>query len=145
MNGRTVSITRANASRSPHWARVMRSRTSASGRNGVSVIITAGRILFPSEQSNVRPLRGHDKRNQRTGRDANRPPLSAPADGELDPRRRAEVRFPMSIRTVFLAVSLSTSALAQQTIAEKTDFRATSRHADVIAFCTELAKKSPVV
>ncbi len=32
-----------------------------------------------------------------------------------------------------------------QTVAEKTDFRATSRHADVVAFCDELAKRSPLV
>jgi dipeptidyl-peptidase 4 len=37
------------------------------------------------------------------------------------------------------------AAFGQQTVAEKTDYRATSRHADVITFCDELAKKSPVV
>ncbi len=34
---------------------------------------------------------------------------------------------------------------AQQTVAEKTDYRATSRHADVVAFCEELKAKSPSV
>lgn len=34
-------------------------------------------------------------------------------------------------------------ALAQQTVAEKSDYRATSRHADVLSFCDELVKKSP--
>src|SRR5438105_965451 len=61
MNGRTCSITQANASRSPRWARVMRSRTSASGKNGVSDVITSGRTLGRSEQSNVRYPRGGDK------------------------------------------------------------------------------------
>src|SRR5947207_8066409 len=32
-----------------------------------------------------------------------------------------------------------------QTVAEKTDYKATSRHADVLAFCDELVKRSPVV
>jgi dipeptidyl aminopeptidase/acylaminoacyl peptidase len=32
-----------------------------------------------------------------------------------------------------------------QTVAEKSDFKATSRHADVVAFCEELAKRSPQV
>jgi dipeptidyl-peptidase-4 len=32
-----------------------------------------------------------------------------------------------------------------RTVAERTDYRTTSRHADVLAFCDELAKKSPVV
>src|SRR5262249_12454633 len=36
-------------------------------------------------------------------------------------------------------------ALAQQTVAEKTDYNATSRHADVVAFCEELGKKSAIV
>jgi YD repeat-containing protein len=31
------------------------------------------------------------------------------------------------------------------TVAEKTDYKATSRHADVLAFCDELVKRSPVV
>ncbi|HEX3151730.1 MAG TPA: DPP IV N-terminal domain-containing protein [Gemmataceae bacterium] len=43
---------------------------------------------------------------------------------------------------LFLVPSL---ALAQQTVAEKTDYKSTSRHADVIAFTEELAKKSPNV
>src|SRR5579871_1371135 len=31
------------------------------------------------------------------------------------------------------------------TIAEKSDYKATSRHADVMEFCERLAKKSPLV
>ena len=37
------------------------------------------------------------------------------------------------------------SAQEPRTVAERTDYRATSRHDDVLAFCQELAKKSPVV
>ena len=36
-------------------------------------------------------------------------------------------------------------AVSQQTVAEKTDYRATSRYADVVAFGEDLAKKSPRV
>ena len=32
-----------------------------------------------------------------------------------------------------------------RTVAERSDYKATSRHADVLAFCQELAKKSPLV
>ncbi len=32
-----------------------------------------------------------------------------------------------------------------QTVAEKSDFKATSRHADVVAFCEEMAKRSPLI
>ena len=34
---------------------------------------------------------------------------------------------------------------AQETVPEKTDYRATSRHADVVAFCEALAKKALAV
>ena len=37
------------------------------------------------------------------------------------------------------------SAFGQETVAEKSDYKATSRHADVVAFGEELAKKSPLV
>jgi len=40
---------------------------------------------------------------------------------------------------------LAKIAFAQQTVAEQTDYRATSRHADVLSFCDELVKKSPSV
>ena len=43
---------------------------------------------------------------------------------------------------VIVAVS---AAFGQQTVAERTNYRSTSRHADVLAFCNELAKRSPVV
>jgi dipeptidyl-peptidase 4 len=48
---------------------------------------------------------------------------------------------------VLLAFVAAPLARAQEprTVAERTDYRATSRHADVIAFCEDLAKKSPVV
>src|SRR4051812_7098653 len=46
-----------------------------------------------SEQSNVRCRRGEDKRIQRPDSDANRPPLSAPPDPELDPRPKGKVQF----------------------------------------------------
>ena len=54
------------------------------------------------------------------------------------------------VRTVvFLVLGLvPTTAGADEpllTVAEKSDFRATSRHADVVAFCQRLAQKSPVV
>lgn len=46
-----------------------------------------------------------------------------------------------------VALALAGSATAQplQTVAEKTDYKATSRFADVAAFCEELAKASPLV
>jgi dipeptidyl aminopeptidase/acylaminoacyl peptidase len=37
------------------------------------------------------------------------------------------------------------AADAPQTVAEKSDYKATSRHADVLEFCEQLAKQSPVV
>ena len=37
------------------------------------------------------------------------------------------------------------TAVCQQTVAEKSDYRATSRHADVVAYCKELAEKAPLV
>ena len=47
---------------------------------------------------------------------------------------------------LFLAASLARAADAPpQTVAEKSDYKATSRHADVVAFCEQLAKQSPVV
>src|SRR5262245_31109570 len=50
------------------------------------------------------------------------------------------------IRTLCALICLVPSlALAQETVAEKSDYKATSRHADVVAFCEELAKKSPNV
>jgi dipeptidyl-peptidase 4 len=50
------------------------------------------------------------------------------------------------IRTLCALFCLIPSlALAQETVAEKSDYKATSRHADVVAFCEDLAKKSPNV
>jgi dipeptidyl aminopeptidase/acylaminoacyl peptidase len=45
----------------------------------------------------------------------------------------------------WLALAAPASAQAPRTVAEKTDYKETSRHADVVAFCEELAKQSPVV
>ncbi|HEX4590517.1 MAG TPA: M14 family metallopeptidase, partial [Gemmataceae bacterium] len=52
-----------------------------------------------------------------------------------------------SILTATLLSLLTTSAPAQEprTVAERTDYAATSRHADVLSFCEELSKKSPLV
>jgi dipeptidyl aminopeptidase/acylaminoacyl peptidase len=51
--------------------------------------------------------------------------------------------------TLLLGTSLARSQQAEppspQTIAEKSDFKATSRHADVVAYCEQLAKQSPLV
>jgi hypothetical protein len=60
-----------------------------------------------------------------------------PWAGKLHPPKRFTV-----LRTLFILLSVAPAALGQQTVAEKTDYRATSRHADVIAFCDELAKKA---
>lgn len=48
---------------------------------------------------------------------------------------------------VVVVHSLCLSAMGQdlQTVAEKTDYKATSRHADVLEFCEALAAKSPLV
>jgi dipeptidyl-peptidase 4 len=83
------------------------------------------------------------RENNVPGGRRNRPPLSALADGGLDPGRRTEVRFPTG--ALVLVLTLTPAAIAQQTVAEKTDYRATSRHSDVVTFCERLAKKSPVV
>jgi len=48
-------------------------------------------------------------------------------------------------RTLFAFVAVVPAVAAQETVPEKTDFRATSRHADVVGFCEAMAKKSPVV
>src|SRR5438477_597093 len=52
---------------------------------------------------------------------------------------------PVVCRALFTLLVFAPAAFAQQTVAEKTDYRATSRHADVVAFCQELAKKAPNV
>jgi dipeptidyl-peptidase 4 len=44
-----------------------------------------------------------------------------------------------------LAAPALAGSPAPETVAEKTDFKATSRHADVVAFCESLARLSPVV
>ncbi len=52
----------------------------------------------------------------------------------------------MNIGTILLLAGASAAAVEPlQTVAEKSDYKATSRHADVLAFCKELAKRSPLV
>ena len=48
-------------------------------------------------------------------------------------------------RALLAVITLLPAATGQETVAERTDYRATSRHADVVAFCEALAKKSPLV
>jgi dipeptidyl-peptidase-4 len=48
-------------------------------------------------------------------------------------------------RSLLVLCAVVPAAAAQETVPEKTDFRATSRHADVVAYCESLAKKSPLV
>jgi dipeptidyl-peptidase-4 len=47
------------------------------------------------------------------------------------------------LRPALLLAALPSVAFGQQTVAEKTDYAATSRYADVVSFGEELAKKSP--
>ncbi len=49
------------------------------------------------------------------------------------------------LRAFTVLFIFSAAAYSQQTVAEKTNYKATSRHADVLAFCDELMKKSPLV
>ena len=44
------------------------------------------------------------------------------------------------LRAFTVLLILSAAAYSQQTVAEKTNYKATSRHADVLAFCDELVK-----
>jgi len=48
-------------------------------------------------------------------------------------------------RALVAILALVPGAVGQQTVAEKTDYRATSRYGDVVAFGDELAKKSSLV
>src|SRR6266511_6009342 len=85
-------------------------------------------------------------RQQREGR------LSTPLPVEsnlffLDGRRTAVRTIP---RVLFVALLLiltqstrADSPQTPQTVAEKSDYKATSRYADVVAFCEALAKRSP--
>jgi dipeptidyl-peptidase 4 len=50
-----------------------------------------------------------------------------------------------TLGALFALALIPLSALSQQTVAEKSDYKATSRHADVVAFGEELAKRSPNV
>ena len=54
----------------------------------------------------------------------------------------------ITLFTAILLLSLPTPSLAQdklQTVAEKSDYKATSRHAEVVDFCERLAKAAPNV
>src|SRR5262245_1661675 len=60
--------------------------------------------------------------------------------------RRTVVRTMRSRSLLFLRVlAPSTGAEPPQTVAETSNYKATSRHADVVAFCETLAKRSPAV
>src|SRR5262245_42939434 len=65
----------------------------------------------------------------------------------LEPRR-SSVKTPtvrlLPLAFVFL-LSTSLPAEPPQTVAEKSDYKATSRHADVMDFCQQLAKESKLV
>src|SRR5205823_9632004 len=61
---------------------------------------------------------------------------------------RTAVRTTLCLSLVSLLLMFAPSTTAQpppRTVAEKSDYKATSRHADVVAFCEELAKQSKVV
>jgi dipeptidyl aminopeptidase/acylaminoacyl peptidase len=59
--------------------------------------------------------------------------------------RSTHLPFAFWLVVTFIAGPAFAPAQEPRTVAEKTDYRATSRHADVLAFCEELAQKSPVV
>ena len=46
-------------------------------------------------------------------------------------------------RALYVLLAAIPAAVGQETVPEKSDYRATSRHADVVAFCEALAKKPP--
>jgi dipeptidyl-peptidase 4 len=50
-----------------------------------------------------------------------------------------------SLLVLLLPAVLTLFAEPPQTVAEKSDYKATSRHAEVVAFCEQLAKESPLV
>src|SRR5262249_10303994 len=55
---------------------------------------------------------------------------------------------PLYRSALFAVLSLTLAAPAAEpprTVAEKSDYQATARHADITAFCEELAKQSPLV
>jgi dipeptidyl aminopeptidase/acylaminoacyl peptidase len=65
-----------------------------------------------------------------------------------DRGRRPPVPKPTAAPLALLCAALLAPALAAApplTVAEASDFKATSRHEDVMAFCRQLAKESPVV
>jgi dipeptidyl-peptidase 4 len=51
----------------------------------------------------------------------------------------------LSLLTLLLAAPALAQDLPLHTVAEKSDFQTTSRHADVVAYCEQLAKQSPLV
>ena len=68
-------------------------------------------------------------------------------------KKRSLLRIPSRLALTLLALGFYTSVARSenptrpplQTIAEKTDYKATSRHADVLDFCERLKKLSPLV
>ena len=55
------------------------------------------------------------------------------------------LRRPFLIALLCLTLSAAARGELPRTVAEKSDYKATSRHADVIDFCERLAKPSPLV
>ncbi len=57
------------------------------------------------------------------------------------------IRFAVRALLVISGIAISTAAFAQNpvTVAESSDFKVTSKHADVVAFCEALAKSAPEV
>ena len=70
---------------------------------------------------------------------------SRSATGCIHPLKSTSGATPVTRTLAIIFCAIPTVALAQQTIAEKSDYKATSRHADVVGFCEELAKNSPNV
>ncbi len=57
------------------------------------------------------------------------------------------IRFAVRALLVISGIAISTPAFAQNpvTVAESSDFKVTSKHSDVVAFCEALAKSAPEV
>src|SRR5439155_20874390 len=57
-----------------------------------------------------------------------------------------ETPVPRLLACLLVAFAAGPAAAQKpQTVAERSDYRATSRYADVVAFCDTLAKRSPLV
>src|SRR5438046_8164502 len=64
--------------------------------------------------------------------------------GTSHPRRPLVFRIPALLLALFVACP-PLAAAEPQTVAEKSGYQSTSRYADVMNFCGELAKRSPLV